>query len=134
MRVDPATLREYLAALPDGFPLTVPKEFVLELLGGPNAPHPTAPAAAGAEADLTVQDIATRFGRDTSTIRLWIKQGRFPGAYRFQRREWRVPAAALSAFEEAERQRAPNDESEEAGAVRRAPMRKVELSAWRRRA
>src|SRR5687767_4309015 len=101
MPFDPAALREYLVTLPDGFPLTVPKEYLLELLNGPEPPR--SPAGAVAIADLTVQDVAARFRRDASTVRLWIKQGRFPGAYRFQGREWRIPPVALAAFEDAER-------------------------------
>ncbi|MDX2060103.1 MAG: helix-turn-helix domain-containing protein [Gemmatimonadales bacterium] len=79
--------------------------------------------------DPTVVDLAHRFGRSPSTIRWWIESNRFPGAYRFRGKEWRVPAAAVAAFEADERARrtpAPiGAASEGAGAV-------VDLGAWRR--
>lgn len=129
MRVDPTALRDYLAPLPDGFPVTVPKEYILELLEVSGSEGVTAPPKG---ADLTVQEVATRFGRDPSTVRLWISQGRFSGAYRFQGREWRIPPAALAAFEEMERLRAPASVPRPQGGPDGQRSRVVGLSAWRR--
>jgi hypothetical protein len=53
----------------------------------------------------TVDAIAARYGRAPSTIRGWCEAGRFPGAYKLHDREWRIPAAALEAFETKESRR-----------------------------
>ena len=50
-------------------------------------------------ADLTVAELAARFGKRPSTVRAWVERGEFPGAYRLHGREWRIPAAALATFE-----------------------------------
>ncbi|MBA3498506.1 MAG: helix-turn-helix domain-containing protein [Gemmatimonadales bacterium] len=95
-----------------------------ELLGGERVAAADAPSPA----DATAADLAGRFGRSPSTIRGWLDRGLIPGAYRFQNREWRVPAAALAAFEAAQR-------IENAGPALEAPRasckRAVDLSAWR---
>jgi len=129
MRVDPAALRDYLAPLPDGFPVTVPKEYILELLDGSGSEGGTAPPVGP---DLTVQEVATRFGRDPSTVRPWISQGRFSGAYRFQGREWRIPPRALAAFEEIERLRASASVPSRQVIPDGQRSRVVGLSDWRR--
>ncbi len=129
MRVDPTALRDYLAPLPDGFPVTVPKEYILELRDGSGSEAVTAPPNG---ADLTVHEVATRFGRDPSTVRLWISQGRFSGAYRFQGREWRIPPAALAAFEETERLRASVSRPSRQVVPDGQRSRVVGLSDWRR--
>ena len=64
-----------------------------ELLGE----TPGRDAHAPVPVDLTVAEVATRFGRRSSTVRLWVERGAFPGAYRFRGREWRIPPAALTA-------------------------------------
>ena len=69
---------------------------VLELLSAvPEAPE---------RADLTVLQVAERFGRAASTVREWIASGRLE-AYRLRGREYRVTRGALEAFEKNERQR-----------------------------
>jgi helix-turn-helix protein len=92
-----AALRALAEALPAGTPLSVPREWVLELL----AARPDHSAAA--PADATAQSVAARYGRRASTIRGWCEAGRFPGAYRLHGREWRIPRAASEAFEAAQR-------------------------------
>jgi hypothetical protein len=95
-----ASLRALAAALPAGSAVTVPRERLLELL-----------AAAGdvpdavSSADPTVEAVATRYGRAASTVRGWCESGRFPGAYKLHDREWRIPVAALEAFDDAARGR-----------------------------
>jgi hypothetical protein len=88
-------------ALPAGAAVPVPRELLLELLAGPTAASP-----ASASADPTVAEIAARYGRAPSTIRGWCEAGRFPGAYKLHDKEWRIPPAALAAFEATVRGRA----------------------------
>jgi hypothetical protein len=93
-------LRALALALPAGTAVPVPREWLLELLAGQGSPAPvTTP-------DPTVEEIAQRFGRASSTIRGWCEAGRFPGAYKLHDREWRIPAAALETFEAMVRGRA----------------------------
>ena len=91
-------VRDHLRALADAAPvgsmLTVPRDWIVDLVGPTTAPMPV---------DLTVPQLAARFGRSASTVRWWIECQRFPGAYRLRGREWRVPPSALAAFEAAER-------------------------------
>jgi len=56
----------------------------------------------GIEHDLTVDDVATFFGRSPVTVRAWIRGGRLR-AYQFRGREYRVPESALEEFQERER-------------------------------
>ena len=72
--------------------------------------------------------MAARFGRKPSTVRGWLDRELIPGAYRFQRREWRVPAAALAAFEAQQR---PDSTLTMIAAPRAAGKRPVDLGAWR---
>jgi excisionase family DNA binding protein len=95
-----AYLRALAEALPPGAVIPVPREWIVELLEG-SGPGPVA-VGAGAP-DMTVHDVAQRFGRHASTVRGWIAQDMLPGAYRFRGREWRIPASALAHLENAER-------------------------------
>jgi Helix-turn-helix domain len=120
-------LRALAEALPASTAVPVPREVLLELLAtpslAPERPTVTAPA------DLTVAELAARFGRKPSTVRGWLDRGLVAGAYRFQGREWRVPTASLAAFEEMQRL------GSAAGPMspsRRARGRSVDLGAWRR--
>lgn len=109
-----AGIRERLQSLPRGS--LVPVDWVLELIGdvqgGP--PRPDAPAV-----DINVADLALLFKKKPSTVRAWIERGDFPGAYKLNGKEWRVPAAAVDAFQRAQQKGAvdPGDD----------------LSAWRDR-
>jgi excisionase family DNA binding protein len=113
-------LRLLADALPAGTALPVPRELLIELLDG--SPEPD--SAASAPADLTVEAVAERFGRHPSTVRGWISQQLLPGAYRLRGREWRVPAAALRAFEATARRGMP--------VASVARTRQVDISDWRR--
>jgi helix-turn-helix protein len=93
-----AGLRSLAEALPAGAAVPVPREWLLELLDAQGTP-----AVVGTSADPTVEEIATRYGRALSTIRGWCEAGRFPGAYKLHDREWRIPAAALEAFDAQQR-------------------------------
>jgi Helix-turn-helix domain len=116
-------LRALAEALPEGSAVPVPKAWLLELLDAGRLDPAQAPAAA----DLTVAQVAARFGRNPSTVRGWIERGFIPGAYRFQAREWRVPAASLEAFEANQRTAG----SPRSAGTTRGQRGTVDLGAWR---
>lgn len=94
-------LRDTLTPLPLG--ALVPASWVLEQLDEDVAQTPA--ATAGAMVDFTVPDIASRFHRAASTIRTWCENGQLPGAYRLNGREWRIPASAVHALQQAAAER-----------------------------
>lgn len=77
----------------------MPAAWVLELLGdgGGTPARPGTPAV-----DLNVADLALLFKKKPSTVRAWIERGDFPGAYKLNGKEWRVPGAAVEAFQKAQ--------------------------------
>jgi len=77
----------------------VPREWLLEALATDQPAADSSAPIGLTRPDLTVVDLAMRYGRKPSTVRGWIERGEFPGAYAFHGREWRVPAAGLDAFE-----------------------------------
>jgi len=110
------SLREALTAMPPG--TLVPRDWVLARLpedtqGVPPAVTPALPC----RVDLTIRDLAKLFGKQPSTVRAWVERGDFPGAYKLQGKEWRVPASAVEAFQNAQRRRTAKSEAR--------------LSAWR---
>jgi len=108
-----------LQALPPGS--LVPRDWILGRLAD-HPPTPGAPFPGPAPAvDLTVEDLARLFGKRPSTVRAWIERGDFPGSYKLHGKEWRVPPAALDAFQRAQRARSATPHS---GA-------KTDLAAWR---
>jgi excisionase family DNA binding protein len=99
-------LRTAVAALPPGTLVTLPREGLLDVLGGPAGDGEVAIRSDGPHAtavDLTVTDLAQRFGRHPSTIRQWLESGQLEG-YKLLGREWRVPAVAVAAFQDRQRQ------------------------------
>jgi helix-turn-helix protein len=87
-------LRALAEALPAGSAVPVPREFLLDLLAELGTSEP-----AVAPMDPTVEAVAARYGRAPSTVRGWCEAGRFPGAYKLHDREWRIPVAAIEAFD-----------------------------------
>lgn len=87
-------------SLPEGASITLSAEVLREALGAAPGPAASSPEACP---DLTVQQVADKYGRAASTVRSWITSGRLVGAYRFRGKEWRLPPEALRTFEEAER-------------------------------
>ncbi len=85
-------LRAAAQMLPPGATIGLPVEIIREALG--------AAAVEGATADLSVAQLAERFGRSRSTVRGWLEAGRFPGAYKLRSRDWRIPPTAIAAFRE----------------------------------
>lgn len=86
-------------------------------------------AAEPPPADLTVREVGARLGRHPSTVRAWCEAGRFPGAYRFEHREWRCPIAGVLALEE--QQRSGGSRSIQTS---RRREKGADLGAWRRAA
>jgi hypothetical protein len=95
-----AGLRALAEALPIGAAVTVPREWLLELLAG------VSETSSVGTADPSIEEVAVRFGRAPSTVRGWCEAGKFPGAYKLHGREWRIPPAAIATFEAALRGRA----------------------------
>jgi hypothetical protein len=89
--VDREALLRLAQALPSGTALPVPREWVLELLGGLDVPKPTATAL---ELDLTPEETGAALHRSPVTIRAYANAGLFKGAYRLRGRQWRIPRAA----------------------------------------
>jgi excisionase family DNA binding protein len=122
------TSRDALRALVDASPadavLSVPATWLVELLADRPAPGRGEPAAAAV--DHTVQQVADQFNRGASTIRTWCETGALPGAYRFNGREWRIPASAIDAMqrEQAKRHATPRTASR--------PARPADVSSWRK--
>lgn len=72
--------------------------------------------------DLTVQEVAQEMHRAPSTVRGWLIAGDLKG-YKLNRRDWRVPRAALRAYLDAQ-SHDPND--------RVRSSEHVDIAAWRR--
>jgi excisionase family DNA binding protein len=117
-----AALRTLAEALPTGQAVPVPREWLLDLLEGSSV---TADVAQTPGIDLTCHQVADALGRDASTVRAWVARGDFPGAYRLNGREWRIPAESLRAWQEGQRRR-PS-----APAVPIRGGRRLLLSSWR---
>lgn len=94
-----AGLRALAEALAPGTAIPVPRELLLELLAHQASEHSVDAT------DPTVEEIGARYGRAPSTVRGWCEAGRFPGAYKLHDREWRIPAAAVEAFDATHRAR-----------------------------
>jgi hypothetical protein len=72
-------LRTAVAALPPGTLVALPREALLDDLGGAAGEGTTTPGggnATVATVDLTVTDLAQQFRRSPSTIRQWLESGR----------------------------------------------------------
>jgi helix-turn-helix protein len=101
----------------------VPRDWLLEQLtdASPGA-SPLAVAPAPALVDLTIRDLAQMFAKRPSTVRAWVERGDFPGAYKLNGKEWRVPASAVAAFQDHQRHRKPSSGGAET---------ESRLSVWR---
>lgn len=103
-----ATLRDRLVRLAEALPaagaVTLTKSDLLSLIGAVDEPN-DAVARRGDDSratDLTAVEVAGMFGRGVSTVRTWLAEGRFPNAYRFRGREWRVPLHDVEAMQRSE--------------------------------
>jgi excisionase family DNA binding protein len=111
-----ARLRTLADTLPQGASLTVTVETLREWLVDTERPD---------LGDLTVADVAKAVHRKPNTVRKWIQRGEIE-AYRFNRRDYRITPAALTAY--LDRQRHPTDPT-----CRSLPGResRARLGAWR---
>jgi len=115
------------AALPPGTLVTLSREALLDVLGGGRGDGATATGGdepAAVAVDLTVTDLAQRFRRHPSTIRQWLESGRLEG-YKLFGREWRVPLAAVAAFQDQQRHGRERRSSPTRGAPSLSDWRKV---------
>ena len=72
------------------------------------------------DVDLSVQQVADRFGRSANAVRRWIANGQLR-AYKLQGRQYRVSRAAIAEFQERQREGPPKGQN---GTV-------SSLGAWR---
>jgi hypothetical protein len=118
------TLLELAQAVSPDQAISIPAKWLIEALASAAPAGAVAKVTAGEPAiDLTVAQVAVRFGKASSTIRAWLEAGEFPGAYKLHAREWRVPIAAIAAFQ-AHHQGAPAKEPQPLPSSGR-------LSGWR---
>ena len=116
-----SALRSWLSTLAEAHAL-VPASEVLDRLPA------TTGAGDGTLAALTVEQAGKLLGRSASTTRDYARQGLLPGAYRQQRREWRIPPGAIGAF-----QRRQYEEAQAAAkTVTSNGKGSTDLSAWRK--
>lgn len=124
------TLLERLAQLaqvvPPGGSVTLPRDWLVTELEAKSSPSATTTG------DLTVEEVAAQLRRSASTVRSWCERGLFPGAYhlpasgkvskagRAKVGAWRVPPAALAAFQHRDQGSAE-------------PGGHADLGAWRQR-
>jgi excisionase family DNA binding protein len=111
-------LRVLAEQLPAGTPIPVPASVLLDLIDGRQGDQDSSAPSR----DLTVDEVAKHFGRSGGTVRSWLDQERFPGAYKLRGRAWRIPPAALRHFVETEK--SPRQPA--------APGKIVPLDSWRR--
>ena len=123
-----SSLRTIATALPHGTSVPVPKEWVLDLLDAAGPGALVEGSEAPRQADYTVPQVAARFGRAPSTVRMWILE-RHLRAYKNRGREYRITPQALAEFEANQRATGNHD----CGArVRRQILGKpVDLDAYR---
>ena len=120
------TLVERIQALAAALPsdsasvtLTRADLMVLMVEGGLEGAPGTVTSTSG---DLTVDEVAAEMRRATSTVRGWLIEGHLRG-YKLNRRDWRVPRAALREFIDGQGQ------EKAMTAILAEP---VDISAWRK--
>ena len=93
-------LRRDVEAMPPG--ALLPRDWLLDRLAD-DRPSPSLPTGPAPKVDLGVRDISRLFGKRPSTVRAWLERGDFPGAYKLQGKEWRVPEGGIDAFQDRQR-------------------------------
>lgn len=125
MRVIQRLRRLVESAPPDA---TVPVRWIGEVLDGDEANVEPAIRANGSDPvlpDLSVDDLMSATSRERPTVIGWIHDGYFPGAYKLNGREWRVPRSDWKAFLNRERQGHDRDPTPSGG-------QDVDLGRWRK--
>lgn len=74
----------------------VPVGWVVERLAAVESSEATTD---GLEIDLTCEEVAKLLQRASPTVRAWCATGRFPGAWRLNGKQWRIPRAAIMDFQ-----------------------------------
>ena len=108
---------ELLNDLPDD--ALLPAYWVRQLLEG----QPDLNPATTASEDLTVEQVADRYGRSPATIRRWLKFGRLEG-WKLER-GWRIPASAIDNLRER------NDWGRDREPAKVSVSRNRDLGSWR---
>ncbi len=96
-------LRSWLETFAEAGALVPASEVLKRLPVGTDSPHESV-------GDLTLEQVATEVGRAVSTIRTWCNSKKLAGAYRLNRRDWRVPRASLRAFLDAQGREVDRDQ------------------------
>jgi excisionase family DNA binding protein len=89
-----AELRRNLECLPRE--TMVPVGWVLERLP---LTESNEAAPGDVEVDFTCEEVAKLLHRKPPTVRAWCAVGRFPGAWRLNGKQWRIPRAAIREFQ-----------------------------------
>lgn len=127
-------IRRLVEAIPEGGAVTLPVSILRQWLTEDSTTIQSGPARPAASSDMPdpgfrVAEVADRVGRDASTVRGWIAEGRFPGARKLSGREWRIPRADLEAFI-----RGPEEDSSDSAQWKSPELTAGgDLGAWRRR-
>ena len=80
-------------------------------------------------ADMTVEEVGGILKRSPSTVRHWCRTGLLPGAYLLRGKQWRIPRAAVLAFQRAEAEHQANRSTQEPHGPRHVGP--VDLGSWR---
>jgi excisionase family DNA binding protein len=91
-------MRRMLDGMPEEGQITLPVCLLRAWLDDETIPEGTptqATASPMPDPGLTVAQVAAHIGREESTIRGWVGEGRFPGAFKLGR-EWRIPREDLA--------------------------------------
>ena len=105
-------LLELARAVAPAAEVTVPRAWLLDVLGDGDPMEPSVPTK-----DLDAHDLAAHYGRSVKTIRAWLAAGVFPQAYRTPA-GWRVPKGALRHVQ----QKRPQGNREPSAASPEAPL------------
>jgi excisionase family DNA binding protein len=130
--VHPMRIVERMHRMLDGMPeegqITLPVCLLRAWLDDETIPEGTptqATASPMPDPGLTVAQVAAHIGREESTIRGWVGEGRFPGAFKLGR-EWRIPREDLA-------QALNTGGGNEAGRAREPEITgRGDLAAWRK--
>jgi excisionase family DNA binding protein len=121
--LDLRRFREALEEMPEGTAITLPREKLIQLLGGSDLGSQTVSSRTDPVpvVDLSVRQVAALYGKSPNTVRRWLESGQLEG-YKLFGREWRVPQQMLVAFQDDQRCRVAKE------AVSRQVKR---IDAWR---
>jgi len=115
-----------IAALPPD--ALVPVGWIREIVASDVSTQSTAVTdKASVSVDMTVAQVATRFGKGESTVRAWLARGELPGSYRLHGHEWRIPSGAVAAL-----QRSQSSQHAQRSTAPKKSRQAVDVGEWRR--